>query len=91
MKGKKIPKTVKKAAKKSVPGKRSLNALMKDEDGFVSKENILKIGLTTVASLGVVGMLTDQAHATYTHTNNTVAGTGYPSCGSHTNHNNFTY
>ena len=35
--------------------KKSLTELMKDEDGFVSKKTILKVGLSTVAALGVVG------------------------------------
>jgi hypothetical protein len=42
-----------------VPLTKSLGELMKDEDGFVSKETILKVGLSTVAALGVAGALTD--------------------------------
>ena len=64
--------------------KKSLGELMKDEDGFVSKENILKVGLSTVAALGVVGALTEQSHAQ--HTNTVVLGGG-GTCANHTNHN----
>ena len=48
-----------KVIKKTVPLTKSLGELMKDEDGFVSKETILKVGLSTVAALGVAGALTD--------------------------------
>jgi hypothetical protein len=55
---------------------------MKDEDGFVSKETILKVGLSTVAALGVAGALVDMSSG-QTHTN-TVATTG-GNCVNHTN------
>jgi len=68
-----------KVIKKSVPLNKSLGELMKDEDGFVSKDTILKVGLSTVAALGVAGALTDISSAgghtnvftTSTHTNST--------------------
>ncbi len=60
------------AAKKPALTK-SLGALMKDEDGFVSKETILKVGLSTVAALGVVGSIADNG-STQTHTNVVSAG-----------------
>lgn len=80
----------KKVIKAMVPLTKSLSELMKDEDGFVSKENILKVGLSTVAALGVVGLLSDQSHAQITHTNNTVVDPG-GQCANHTNHSNYTY
>jgi hypothetical protein len=42
-----------------VPLTKSLGDLMKDEDGYVSKETILKVGLSTVAALGITGVWTD--------------------------------
>ena len=48
-----------KAINKNVPLTKSLGELMKDEDGFVSKETILKVGISTVAALGIAGALTD--------------------------------
>lgn len=62
------PKKKSKVIKKSIPLAKSLGELMKDEDGFVSKETILKVGLSTVAALGVAGALTDIASG-QTHTN----------------------
>ena len=59
-----------KAIKKTVPLTKSLGELMKDEDGFVSKETILKVGLSTVAALGIAGALTDiSSGQSTTHTN----------------------
>lgn len=73
-----MKKKIKKATKTKLSLKKtsltkSLGELMKDEDGFVSKETILKVGLSTVAALGVTGALTDvgsgnQLNQT-THTN----------------------
>lgn len=69
---------------------KTLVDLMKDEDGYVSKETILKVGLSTVAALGVVGTLTDiGAHAQVTHTNSVVPS---GNCLTHTNmatHNSY--
>lgn len=70
-----------KVVSKKVPLVKSLGELMKDEDGFVSKETILKVGLSTVAALGAVGALTDTASAQH---NNTVAQIA-PNCVGHTN------
>jgi len=44
-----------KNSSKKLSAKKSLSELIKDEDGFVSKKTILKVGLSTVAALGVVG------------------------------------
>jgi hypothetical protein len=53
---------------KKVPLTKSLGELMKDEDGFVSKETILKVGLSTVAALGIAGAMSDLTSG-QTHTN----------------------
>jgi hypothetical protein len=62
-------KTKNKVIKKTVGLTKSLGELMKDEDGFVSKETILKVGLSTVAALGVAGALTEISSGQTTHTN----------------------
>ncbi len=56
--------------------KKSLNDFLANEDGYVSKETILKIGLGTVAGLGILGGLAANAsHTSHAqHTNNT----GFP-------------
>jgi hypothetical protein len=72
-----------KVIKKKVPLARSLGALMKDEDGFVSKETILKVGLSTVAALGIAGALTDISSGQVTHQN--VITTNNTNCATHTN------
>lgn len=70
-----------KAIKKVIPLTKSLGELMKDEDGFVSKETILKVGLSTVAALGVTTVLTDTA-SSQSHTNSVVPS---GNCAVHTN------
>ena len=89
MKKKKI---TSKVAKKKLPLTKSLGELMKDEDGFVSKETILKVGLSTVAALGAVGALTDIASAEQgpgnhnsTHSNSITPHNPPDNCASHTN------
>ena len=52
-----------KAIKKTSPLAKSLGELMKDEDGFVSKETILKVGLSTVAALGIASVLSETSSA----------------------------
>ncbi|MBN3040065.1 MAG: hypothetical protein JW867_02965 [Candidatus Omnitrophica bacterium] len=47
----------KKTKKKFDSSKRSIKAFIKDENGFISKGNILKIGLGTVASVGLMSAL----------------------------------
>ncbi len=79
MKKQKNNKTVKKV-NKTVSLKKSLGELIKDEDGFVSKETILKVGLSTVAALGMSSVLSDTAHSQHT---NTVVASG--NCAVHTN------
>ena len=71
---------------------KSLGDLMKDEDGHVSKETILKVGLSTVAALGITGVWTDissggGAMSTASH-NNVVLSNSLgvqPNCVAHTN------
>ena len=75
---------------KTVPLAKSLGALMKDEDGFVSKETIIKVGLSTVAALGIAGALTDVSSGdstTHTNTLDTHATNSQvdPNCVKHTN------
>ncbi|MDE2221567.1 MAG: hypothetical protein KGK03_00670 [Candidatus Omnitrophica bacterium] len=81
-----MKKTTKKSKiiQKTTPLVKSLGELIKDEDGFVSKETILKVGLSTVAALGVVGAMTDisSGQNTATHTN-TLSTT--KNCINHTN------
>jgi len=75
---------------KTIPLTKSLKALMKDEDGFVSKETILKVGLSTVAALGIAGALTDitsgdsttHTNMVQTHAQNPAVA---PNCAQHTN------
>ena len=74
-----------KAVHKIVPLTKSLGELMKDEDGFVSKETILKVGLSTVAALGVLGALTDFTSGQTTHNNVMTQNSPTPNCVSHTN------
>ena len=74
-----------KVIKKTVPLTKSLGELMKDEDGFVSKETILKVGLSTIAALGVAGALTDITSGQTSHTNTITTGSPLANCASHTN------
>ena len=73
-----------KVLKKAFPLTKSLGELMKDEDGFVSKETILKVGLSTVAALGITGGLTDIASGAdkSTHSNSIRIENN---CANHTN------
>lgn len=66
--------------KKPVSITKSLGELIKDEDGFVSKETILKVGLSTVAALGMSSVLSETSHSQHT---NTVVPSG--NCAVHTN------
>jgi hypothetical protein len=80
-----MKKTIKnKVVKKTIPLAKSLGNLMKDEDGFVSKQTILKVGLSTVAALGVVGAMTDISSGDTVSHNNTVTPNG-TNCVQHTN------
>jgi hypothetical protein len=77
-----------KVIKKTVPLTKSLGELMKDEDGFVSKETILKVGLSTIAALGITAALTDISSGNQnitTHTNAIVPNSPANTCAQHTN------
>jgi len=52
--------------------KKSIKHFIKDENGFVSKENMLKIGLGTISALGIISALSNSfaAHSN-THANHT--------------------
>lgn len=43
--------------------KKSIKSFVRDEDGFVAKENILKIGLGTVSALAIMDSVLNTAHA----------------------------
>lgn len=47
--------------------KRTIKDFIRDEDGFVSKETILKIGIGTIAALGVLGSVSNMyaGHASH--------------------------
>jgi hypothetical protein len=68
---------------------KSLKGFVKDEDGFVSKDTILKVGLSTVVGMAALGVATDAAAADHTsHQNSldsTIAAPGAPECLQHTN------
>ncbi len=46
---------------------KSIKGFLADEDGFVSKETILKVGLATAAGLGVIGAMTGGASGHSSH------------------------
>lgn len=57
----------KKIAKRSFHTvKRTIKGFIKDEDGFVTKNQIMKIGLGTIGSLGVLSSLTSSYAGTIT-------------------------
>jgi len=39
--------------------KKNIKDFIKDEEGFITKDNILKIGLGTISALGIVSSLTN--------------------------------
>ncbi|MCK9573113.1 MAG: hypothetical protein M0R20_01750 [Candidatus Omnitrophica bacterium] len=54
--------------KKGRTFKKSIKHFIKDEDGFIEKEKIIKIGLGTISALTVVGSLTAPKQAYAEHT-----------------------
>ncbi len=64
----------KKQPRKKIEIKKTLKAFLADEDGFVSKETILKVGLATVAGIGVFGAMSpaDAGHTNYMSHSNTM-------------------
>ena len=78
-------KTKNKIVTKKVPLTKSLGELMKDQEGFVSKETILKVGLSTVAALGIAGAMTDISSGQNVSTHNNMITTDNTNCANHTN------
>lgn len=76
--------------------KKSIKAFILDEDGFVSRENILAIGLATISALGVLASISNSYSAHSSHgshgssnflVDEPVTGTHcYRIVGTHTNH-----
>ena len=73
--------------------KKNLRNFMKDEDGYVSKENILKIGLGTISALGALGGMTNAyaGHANHPSHANALSspystGVVHQSVSSHSSH-----
>lgn len=64
------------SSKNKVEIKKSLKDFLADEDGYVSKETVLKIGLGTVAGIGMLGAFSASAghssHAHHTNSNSTI-------------------
>jgi len=63
-----------KSKKKFNNFKKNIKAFMQDEEGYITKKNILKIGLGTISALGIIGSLADAAtnHASHNnHSNST--------------------
>jgi len=48
--------------------KKSIKSFVKDEDGFVAKKNILKIGLGTISALAIINSVTDPAYGQISRT-----------------------
>jgi hypothetical protein len=77
--------------------KKNIKEFMKDEEGFVSKDNILKVGLGTISALGIIGSLSTSfagQHSNHTSHNESnyliqdwIPGTNCYKIGAeHTNH-----
>ncbi len=54
--------------------KRTLKGFIKDEDGYITKNNILKLGLGTVSALSIIGSLSNafaghSSHGNHANTN----------------------
>lgn len=67
---------------------RSLKLFIRDEEGFVSKETILNVGLTAIGVVGMLGAFSDVAYAGHSshashssyggeHGSTTIPGTNY--------------
>jgi hypothetical protein len=94
MKKKRSDKVSRKVNQKEMPLKKSLGQLMKDEDGFVSKKTILKVGLSTVAALGMTGAVADvgqAGHYSATHSNFITIPATPSTCVNHQNITTHTY
>jgi hypothetical protein len=78
--------------KKFTRAKKNLHSFIKDEDGYVSKENILKIGLGTISALGVLGGMSNAyaAHSNHpSHSNSLTSGVVHASVSSHASHDSY--
>ncbi|MBF0330324.1 MAG: hypothetical protein HQL17_00165 [Candidatus Omnitrophica bacterium] len=74
-------KNKKKVLSKITDFKKTLRDFVADEDGYVSKETMLKVGLSTVAGIGILGAVSDtfakNDHTNVTsHTNSMTFSTG---------------
>jgi len=72
--------------------KKNLHSFIKDEDGYVSKENILKIGLGTISALSIMGGMSNAyaAHSNHpSHANSLAAGVVHSSVSSHASHDSY--
>ena len=85
--------------------KKKLEDFIKDESGNVSRDKVLKIGLGTIAALGIMAAFTSEigsAHTNHTsHSNSLPVPGGYPNTGGtfcglshintnpHTNHSSY--
>lgn len=54
--------------------KRTIKGFIKDEDGYITKSNILKLGLGTVSALSIIGSLSNAfaghtSHSSHTNVN----------------------
>ena len=49
--------------------KRTIKGFIKDEDGYITKSNILKLGLGTVSALSIIGSLSNSFAAHASHAN----------------------
>lgn len=82
----------KNSKKKFIRVKKNLYSFIKDEDGYVSKENILKIGLGTISALGVLGAMSNAyaAHSNHpSHANSLTSGVVHASTSSHGSHSSY--
>ena len=72
--------------------KKSLHGFIKDEAGYVSKENILKIGLGVISTLGVLGAMSNAyaGHASHpSHANSLAPNVVHNSVATHASHNHY--
>ena len=91
--------------KKKKVFKKKLEDFIKDESGNISRDKVLKIGLGTIAALGVMAAFTSDIEAAHTnhtsHNNSFPVPGGYPNTGGtycglshintnpHSNHNSY--
>ncbi len=49
--------------------KKTIKGFIKDEDGYITKDNVLKLGLGTISALSVIGSLSNSFAAHSSHPN----------------------